>query len=151
MEREIYAKIIVDDDRAVAEDKGTLDYFETEFGWLNDSGIALEHSAVLDEDSTDEWERYCKYLFEWTINHLSDDNKGMSPACFDEWRDNEGASLKESYTAIIYEDDRITAADLSTYDTADEAINFAKSRNWDEVVNDSTGEIVYRKQYKTRI
>ena len=89
MEREIYAKIIVDDNRAIAEDKGTLDYFETEFGWLNDSGIALEHSAVLDEDSTDEWERYCKYLFEWIINHLSDDNKGMSPVCFDEWRDNE--------------------------------------------------------------
>ena len=145
MEREIYAKIIVDDDRAVAEDKGTLDYFETEFGWLNDSGIALEHSAVLDEDSTDEWERYCKYLFEWTINHISDDNKGISPACFDEWRDNEDASQKESYTAIIYEDDRIIAADLSTYDTLDEAVSFAKLHNWDEVVNDNTGEVVYRK------
>ena len=58
---------------------------------------------------------------------------------------------RETYTAFIYEDDGMTTADLSTYDTADEAIEFAKSRNWDEVVNDSTGEIVYRKQYKTRI
>ena len=30
MEREIYAKIIINDDRAIAEDKGTVDYFETE-------------------------------------------------------------------------------------------------------------------------
>ncbi len=146
MEREIYAKIIVDDDRAIAEDKRTLDYFETEFGWLNDSGIALEHSAVLDDNSTDEWERYCKYLFEWTINHLSDDNKGMSPACFDEWRDNEDAVQKSSYTAIIYEDNGIIGADLSTYHSAEEAVNFAKSRGWDEVVDDITGKIIYRRK-----
>lgn len=89
MQREVYAKIIVDDDRAIAEDKGTIDYLETEFGWMNDSGVILEYAAVLDEDSTDEWERYCKYLMEWTIGHMSNYNKGMSPVCFDEWRDTE--------------------------------------------------------------
>ena len=51
----------------------------------------------------------------------------------------------ESYTAFIYEDDGITTADLSTYDDKEEAIEFAKHRNWDEVVNDITGEVVWRK------
>ena len=51
----------------------------------------------------------------------------------------------ESYTAFIYEDDGITTADLSTYDNEEDAIEFAKSRNWDEVVNDITGEVVWSK------
>ena len=50
-----------------------------------------------------------------------------------------------TFTAFVYEDDGIIAADLSTYYDKDEAIEFAKSRNWDEVVNDSTGEVVWRK------
>ena len=51
----------------------------------------------------------------------------------------------ESYTAFIYEDDGITTADLSTYDDKEEAIEFAKHRNWDEVVNDITGEVIWSK------
>ena len=51
----------------------------------------------------------------------------------------------ESYTAFIYEDDGITTADLSTYDNEEDAIEFAKSRNWDEVVNDITGEVIWSK------
>lgn len=51
----------------------------------------------------------------------------------------------ESFTAFVYEDDGIIAADLSTYDDKEEAIEFAKSRNWDEVVNDITGEVVWRR------
>lgn len=50
-----------------------------------------------------------------------------------------------TFTAFIYEDDGITAADLSTYDSKEEAVLFAKTRNWDEVVNDATGEIVWRR------
>lgn len=50
-----------------------------------------------------------------------------------------------TFTAFIYEDDGITAADLSMYDSQEEAIKFARNRNWDEVVNDATGEIVWRK------
>lgn len=50
-----------------------------------------------------------------------------------------------TFTAFIYEDDGITAADLSTYDSKDEAIEFAKYRGWDEVVNDNTGEVVWKK------
>ena len=51
----------------------------------------------------------------------------------------------ESYTAFIYEDDGTTSADLSTYDNKEEAVNFAKSRNWDEVVNDNTGEVIWKR------
>ena len=50
-----------------------------------------------------------------------------------------------TFTAFIYEDDGIIAADLSTYDDADYAVEFAKRRNWDEVVNDNTGEVIWRK------
>ena len=64
--------------------------------------------------------------------------------CFDqeEIRNN---PPEETFTAFIYEDDGITAADLSTYDTEKEAVDFAKMRKWDEVVNDNTGEVVWRK------
>ena len=51
----------------------------------------------------------------------------------------------ESYTAFAYEEDGIIAADLSTYDDKEEAIEFAKFHNWDEVVNDLTGEVVWRR------
>lgn len=58
----------------------------------------------------------------------------------------EGLDMKDiTFTAFIYEDDGITTADLSTYDSKEEAIEFAKARNWDEVVNDHTGEVVWRR------
>lgn len=50
-----------------------------------------------------------------------------------------------SFTAFAYEDGGIVATDLSTYDTKEEAIEFAKNRNWDEVVNDITGEVVWKR------
>ena len=50
-----------------------------------------------------------------------------------------------TFTAFVYEDDGIITADLSTYDSKEEAIEFAKSRSWDEVVNDHTGEVVWRR------
>lgn len=52
---------------------------------------------------------------------------------------------EESFTAFIYEEDGVTTEDLSTYDNKDEAIEFAKRRGWDEVVNDCTGEIVWHR------
>ena len=60
----------------------------------------------------------------------------------EEIRDN---SPRESYTAFLYEEDGITAADLSTYDNAKAAIDFANLSNWDEVVNDNTGKVVWRR------
>jgi hypothetical protein len=56
-----------------------------------------------------------------------------------------------TFTAFIYEDDGITAADLSMYDSKEEAILFAKTRNWDEVVNDATGEVVWSRRYYEKI
>ena len=50
-----------------------------------------------------------------------------------------------SFTAFAYADDGVTTEDLSTYDTKEEAIEFARARNWDEVVNDNTGEVVWRR------
>lgn len=50
-----------------------------------------------------------------------------------------------TFTAFVYEDDGITTSDMSTYEDKDEAILFAKSRGWDEVVNDVSGEVVWRK------
>lgn len=50
-----------------------------------------------------------------------------------------------TFTAFIYEDDGIITADLSTYDDKEEAIEFAKYHNWDEVVNDITGEVVWKR------
>lgn len=54
-------------------------------------------------------------------------------------------NYSESYTAFIYEEDGITASDLSTYENIKAAIAFAREMDWDEVVNDNTGEIVWRK------
>jgi hypothetical protein len=36
-----------------------------------------------------EWHEYLKYLTEWTLTHSGVEYYGMSPACFDEWRDYE--------------------------------------------------------------
>lgn len=64
----------------------------------------------------------------------------------DNWECFDQEEIKdESYTAFIYEDDGITAADLSTYDSREEAIEFAQARNWDEVVNDITGAVVWKR------
>ena len=67
---------------------------------------------------------------------------------FEEMADRLDAMLDENdetFTAFIYEDDGITAADISTYDSMDEAIGFARHCGWDEVVNDNTGEVVWRR------
>ena len=40
----------VDDDKAIAEDLGTIEYLEREFGWLEQSGIFLKEARILDDD-----------------------------------------------------------------------------------------------------
>ena len=52
---------------------------------------------------------------------------------------------EESYTVFLYDETGIVTEDLATYYNKDEAISFAKLHNWDEVVNDNTGEIVYKR------
>lgn len=51
---------------------------------------------------------------------------------------------QQSYTAFAYGEGAITA-DMSTYDNKTDAINYAKVAQWDEVVNDNTGEVVWRR------
>ena len=48
--RTVVAIIVVDDDKAIEEDMGTIDYLEREFGWLQGSGIHLENARILDVD-----------------------------------------------------------------------------------------------------
>lgn len=48
-----------------------------------------------------------------------------------------------TFTAISYEDDEIVIAGENTYDSKEEAVLFAKTHNWDRVVNDATGEVVW--------
>lgn len=48
--RKVIAIIEVDDDRAIAEDLGTIDYLEGEFGWLSQRGVFLQCANILDED-----------------------------------------------------------------------------------------------------
>lgn len=50
-----------------------------------------------------------------------------------------------SYTAFLYEEDGETAAELTMFDNAKEAVDFAKENDFDEVVNDITGEVIYER------
>lgn len=48
--RTVIAMIEIDDDMAINEDLGTIDYLEKEFSWLADSGIFLREARILDGD-----------------------------------------------------------------------------------------------------
>lgn len=50
MERRIFAELFVDDDRAIEEDMGTIDYVEMEAGWMSESGISVGRMRILDDD-----------------------------------------------------------------------------------------------------
>jgi hypothetical protein len=48
--RTIIALLEVDDDQAIAEDLGTIEYLEREIGWLEQSGVFLRNARILDND-----------------------------------------------------------------------------------------------------
>ena len=48
--RTVIAILEIDDDKAIAEDLGTIEYLEREFGWLEQSGVFLQNAKILDED-----------------------------------------------------------------------------------------------------
>lgn len=48
--RTVIVMLKVDDDRAIAEDMGTIEYLEREMGWVADSGIYLQNARILDDD-----------------------------------------------------------------------------------------------------
>lgn len=91
MGRRVFAIIEIDDDKAIAEDKGTGEYLEKEFGRLEQSGIDLKHWLIADDDDTERWARYINYLIEWAFYHSDNMYADSSPVCYDEWCDNEDA------------------------------------------------------------
>lgn len=54
MERRVLAELFVEDDRAIEEDLGTIDYVEREAGWMSDSGIRVGDMRILDDDDPEE-------------------------------------------------------------------------------------------------
>ena len=54
MERRILAELFVDDDRAIEEDMGTIDYVEMEAGWMSESGISVGRMRILDDDDPED-------------------------------------------------------------------------------------------------
>ena len=48
--RTVIALLEVCDDRAIAEDLGTIDYLERKFSCLQESGIYLNSARILDDD-----------------------------------------------------------------------------------------------------
>ena len=54
MERRILAELFVEDDRAIQEDLGTIDYVEREAGLMSDSGIRVGDMRILDDDDPED-------------------------------------------------------------------------------------------------
>ena len=54
--RKLVLLVDVDENFAIEEDIGTIDYLEREFGWLNDSGIYLDQARIVDEDDNEDKE-----------------------------------------------------------------------------------------------
>ncbi len=48
--RTVIALLEIDDDMAIAEDMGTLDYLDQKCGWLISDGIILREAKILDDD-----------------------------------------------------------------------------------------------------
>ena len=54
MERRILAELFVEDERAIEEDLGTIDYVEREAGWMSESGIRVGQMRILDDDDPED-------------------------------------------------------------------------------------------------
>lgn len=54
MERRILAELFVEDDKAIEEDLGTIDYVEREAGRMSESGISVGQMRILDDDDPED-------------------------------------------------------------------------------------------------
>lgn len=54
MERRILAELFVEDNKAIEEDLGTIDYVEREAGWMSESGISVGQMRILDDDDPED-------------------------------------------------------------------------------------------------
>ena len=84
--RDIYAKIEVDDDLAISENVGTLDYLEMASAPLKSKGVNILNAVIADEESTEDWEEYIAYVFNWALDHALDYDKKPTIASYKEWR-----------------------------------------------------------------
>ena len=67
--RKVLVLVEVEDDRAIQEDMGTIEYVEREFGWLEQSGIYLNEARILDDD-----DEYDAEAIELTAKIFEEDN-----------------------------------------------------------------------------
>lgn len=84
MQRTIYAKLTVNENRAIEEDMSTLSYLEREAGWMEESGIYIDEAFISDYDSTEVWDRYIDYVTAWAFKNSTQktEEKIMT---FDQW------------------------------------------------------------------
>ena len=54
MERRILTELFVEDEMAIEEDLGTIDYVERESGWMSENGIRVGRMRILDEDDPED-------------------------------------------------------------------------------------------------
>ena len=99
MKRTVMAIIEVEDS---VNNGQVLDTFEKS---LDQSNCNIENAIVLDKDSDSTHERYLNYLMSWIADHHEETFKGCSPACLDEWLDNEGEEDIEYDVALGFNDD----------------------------------------------
>lgn len=82
----------------LCDESETIDGFEI-YPRFSDADVSAhfyltEASTVakgLVRDGRDTWSRYLDYLIKWSLGHSDSGFSGMSPACYDEWLDNEEA------------------------------------------------------------
>lgn len=54
MERRVLAELFVEDEKAIEEDRGTIDYIKREAGWMSESGIRIGNMRILDDDDPED-------------------------------------------------------------------------------------------------
>ena len=97
----IFAEIYLDEDAAVqygetnGVDTGDINtYLSNEMGWVEDSGIYLG-DFIREHHESSNYHEYLLYLLQWVFDHKGEAFAGMSPACFDEWLNNEANNEEE--------------------------------------------------------
>ena len=54
MERRVLAELFVENEKAIEEDHGTIDYIKREAGWMSESGIRIGNMRILDNDDPED-------------------------------------------------------------------------------------------------
>lgn len=101
MKRLFAAKITLDENQAIRNtevnglnDMAPGDYLEHEFKQLEQSGLSISNWLITDYDDESDRARYLNYLIDWVFDHIGEEFTGMSPACYDEWRNNEDTEVE---------------------------------------------------------